>query len=280
MENYGLLSGLAAGLKGGLEGYNTERDYQLKKQNQAAEDALKKKMYHLSLQEKGLQEKEGSFVKTADAISKDDLQRRLTESQIFKNEREPAENPLSHAIQLMNLQKGSADLQDRQKKAADPFNQLPKMQQMEAEGLLKQSQAKNKGLLSLNAAIDQLNDPKKSDDEKVMIGQMVLKLLNDPENSDAVGAEEVRRLGGYLERFSIQRPGLNPIGRNLEEFTKQTKNKRDLIQQTKQKTDSQLQNMGLIQGAQKKEDLEAIDWARKNPTDPRAVKILQHNGVQ
>lgn len=65
---------------------------------------------------------------------------------------------------------------------------------------------------------------KLSDDQKVMQGGMLLKTLNSPEGADAIGAEEVKRLGSKLEfamgnLFDKTRP--IQFGRDLSGFKEQ-----------------------------------------------------------
>lgn len=88
-------------------------------------------------------------------------------------------------------------------------------------------------LTKLDVLLGQLTDPKKSDEEKRVIGQESLKLINSIQsigsNSDAVGAEEVKRIGALLQthiwpNFS----GVGPVvGRApISDFTKQVENNR------------------------------------------------------
>jgi hypothetical protein len=74
-------------------------------------------------------------------------------------------------------------------------------------------------------AIDKLDGALQSwsaaanEEQKVQIGQTILKMLNDPENSDAVGAEEVKRLADELQPYSAwSAKGRPRIGRDLPAF--------------------------------------------------------------
>jgi hypothetical protein len=83
---------------------------------------------------------------------------------------------------------------------------------------------------AMKEALAQLNDPNRSEDEKIKAGQGLLKLLNSAEGSDAVGAEEAQRLGSFLEfqKFNLTNPG--PVfGRDLPGFATQVKNYADLL---------------------------------------------------
>lgn len=74
----------------------------------------------------------------------------------------------------------------------------------------------------MDTALKQLSDPKVSEVQKIKVGQGLLKLLNSAEGSDAVGAEEAKRIGSFLENkiFNITQPG-SMFGRDMDEFTKQ-----------------------------------------------------------
>lgn len=62
----------------------------------------------------------------------------------------------------------------------------------------------------------------KDKDTQIRIGRQMLKVLNSPEGADAVGAEEVKRLGEALEVKVFNWKGPGPImGRDLEGFAKQ-----------------------------------------------------------
>lgn len=84
---------------------------------------------------------------------------------------------------------------------------------------------------AMDKALDQLSDPNKSDEEKVKAGQGLLKLLNSAEGSDAVGAEEAKRIGDYLEfaMGNFTGPGSMRVGRDLPGFVNQVKNYSSLL---------------------------------------------------
>lgn len=67
---------------------------------------------------------------------------------------------------------------------------------------------------------------KLSDDQKVTAGRQLIKTLNSTEGSDAVGAEESRRLGGKLEFALGNLTNSNPMqfGRDLSGFKEQALN--------------------------------------------------------
>lgn len=63
-----------------------------------------------------------------------------------------------------------------------------------------------------------------TEDQKVVIGRQMLKVLNSPEGADAIGAEEAKRLGGLLETAYLPRMPGEPgptFGRDLDLFEQQ-----------------------------------------------------------
>lgn len=124
----------------------------------------------------------------------------------------------------LDIQKKQLDIQ----KAQNEMNPQYVAQKQTAEINLQTDLKRQKAMQDLDATISQLEDPNIPQDQKVMIGQQILKKLNDPEMSDAVGKEEVERLGAYLKNFSISRPG-STFGRDIPRFTSQVRNKREAI---------------------------------------------------
>jgi hypothetical protein len=92
----------------------------------------------------------------------------------------------------------------------------------------------NVGLANVKSAMDSalqiLEDPKIPEDQKVKTGQGLYKLLNSAEGADAVGAEEAKRIGSYLEYHlgNFTQPGAF-IGRDVPGFVGQIKNYSGLL---------------------------------------------------
>ena len=83
--------------------------------------------------------------------------------------------------------------------ATQSFEQLPKEQE-KAVGTITQASANLIPIQNeLAAALDVLNDPNKSEEEKMQTGQNLVKTMNSTQGSDAVGADEARRLAQELE---------------------------------------------------------------------------------
>lgn len=106
------------------------------------------------------------------------------------------------------------------------------------EGVAKAAQTKiiqnNIGLANVKNAMDSaltiLQDKNVPEDQKIKTGQSLFKLLNSAEGADAVGAEEAKRIGSYLEYNlgNFTQPGAF-IGRDLNGFTDQIKNYSTLL---------------------------------------------------
>ena len=251
MADLGLLAGLAGGIQKGFDSYRTERDYQDKKAESAEEKAMKAKMYKLQLMDKGMQESpDGLLGYSQETLDKRGLDAEKTRAEIEKlradAKRKDEGDPLATELKHFRIEKARAEAAEAAKKAADPYHKLNQSDQIQAKGLLEKRTKRQTAMDEMDAAVKQLEDPKKPEDEKVIIGQMLLKKLNDPEFSDAVGAEEVKRLGSYLEMFSLSRPG-STFGRDLPRFTKQVRNKKEFLEKAGSSADSRLQGMGLLQ---------------------------------
>lgn len=126
-------------------------------------------------------------------------------SMTAKNYSEAGQNTPTNKIKTAAIAKQAGDLAD---KNANLFN-------------VKQA---------MDAAVAQLEDTSLSEDARIKVGQSLLKLLNSAEGSDAVGAEEARRLGSFLEykMANFTQPG-SFWGRDLGAFTDQVKNNSNLL---------------------------------------------------
>ena len=77
----------------------------------------------------------------------------------------------------------------------------------------------------MDTAIEQFNNPNTPEDEKIKIGEGLLKMLNSTEGVDAVGVQEADRMGSFLQYKlgNFTGPG-SFIGRDLDLFGKQLEN--------------------------------------------------------
>jgi hypothetical protein len=93
-------------------------------------------------------------------------------------------------------------------------------------------QKRLQGLQKLDGGLKSLDDATTAE-QIVQIGQSMLKTINDPENSDAVGVDEAKRLADELQSWSILGPGgLLRIGRDLPGFKQRVKLLRDRLYNT------------------------------------------------
>ena len=172
----------------------------------------------------------------------DDAYRQLKLAQ-DANDRE-AERKLKEEIARLNREAKTSQ------KAEKPAPQTPKEKLQES--LVREDAKKYVNRLSsidkLDGTLD-LWDSATTEEEKVQIGQSVIKLLNDPENSDAVGAEEVKRLADELQPYTLySASGYPRIGRDLPAFRQKVKLLRERLVKTAQKQFDRIesQSPGLV----------------------------------
>jgi hypothetical protein len=97
---------------------------------------------------------------------------------------------------------------------------------------LSSTVAKKKSIANqIKASIDKF-DSAQTEDEKVQIGQEMLKVLNSTEGADAIGKDEAERLGGLLKfkMLNFTNPG-SVFGRDLDMFSKNAHSKIDAVNQ-------------------------------------------------
>lgn len=141
-----------------------------------------------------------------------------------------------------------------------------------------------------------------TDDQRLTQGRQLIKVLNSSEGSDAVGAEEAKRLGAKLEFAYGNFNNSNPtqFGRNLKGFLQQAidtsaglksaiKANNKLVENTYKKYDIDFKTtdplpLSAVESQQKTgnfdaDDQKLIDFAKNNPNDPRSAVIKQHYGL-
>lgn len=132
------------------------------------------------------------------------------------------------------------------------FDKLEPDKKLVLEGVAKKTADITIVRNQIDAALKELSNPKATEQMKIQVGRQLLKTLNSPMGADAVGAEEAKRLGGYLE-YTIDpaTKGLNPFnwGPNLEKFKEQatmTKNQLDsAIKENESLKDKYFQEAGI-----------------------------------
>lgn len=108
------------------------------------------------------------------------------------------------------------------------YDALPKEKQKQIDSLGTKMGVQTDVKSGLDAGLANINAALKAGDEgqAVVAGKQLIKLLNSAEGSDAVGAEESKRLAGYLEYkiANFTEPG-SFIGRDLDKFVEQVSGK-------------------------------------------------------
>lgn len=93
-------------------------------------------------------------------------------------------------------------------------------------------QKRLRGIQKLDGSLKSLDEAKTAG-EIVQIGQSLLKTLNDTENSDAVGAEEVKRLAAELQPFGVMTANkVIQVGRDLPGFVERVRKLREVLYNT------------------------------------------------
>jgi len=102
------------------------------------------------------------------------------------------------------------------------FDRMPEDQKQLIEGLSKKNASKVTIASQIDATLK--NADKLPEDQKLMQYRQMIKVLNSTEGQDAVGAEEAKRLAGYLEYRlgNVTEPGAF-WGRDLPGFEEQAK---------------------------------------------------------
>lgn len=175
------------------------------------------------------------------------------------------------------------------------WDAIPKDQQIKIEGLTREVTSREAIVNDISAGLEQLKDPKISEDEKVILGREMLKTLNSAQGKDAIGAEEAKRLGGLLEsQVRLFSPG-KLFGRDLPLFTSQVENNLSRLKKSTTTGQSQIDQLmgrgggllnsagGLVQpgagAAQPQIDPKIEQWAKENGLDYKAAeKILRARG--
>jgi hypothetical protein len=154
---------------------------------------------------------------------------------------------LDQMLKKANINNLNAQAEKNRRERSSPeatFKKLPKEKQDQIEGVGK----KQANLIAINneikSAFEQLSDPALSEDDKIKVGEGLLKTLNSTQGSDAVGAEEANRLGSYLKYklANFTEPGAF-VGRDLDQFTRQVGLVSNKLDAAYQKNDEAIKNM-------------------------------------
>lgn len=161
---------------------------------------------------------DGVISEDALALKRRELENQKLQSEIVRNNRGPsAKLPGS---------KGYISPAQAEYKALPRENQI-QIDKLSGDVATKQAISNN-----IKGALDVLDDPKVKPDIKLAEAKSLVKLLNSAQGSDAVGAEEAKRLSSLLEfhYFNPFNPG--PLfGRApISEFSKQLRSKSDELE--------------------------------------------------
>jgi hypothetical protein len=124
------------------------------------------------------------------------------------------------------------------------YDHLPPENQKQIETIALKTAGKKTIKNQIDSALTLLDDPSVDENMKVTIGNQLLKTLNSSEGSDAVGAEETKRLGSLLEKkfFNIKQPG-SMFGRDIPEFVNQVKLTAGSLGQAVERNGAEIDNL-------------------------------------
>lgn len=166
----------------------------------------------------------------SEAPTEGGLQYKLQEKEgvkdIWLKPKKKEEDPLIKAIRMQQI--------DKMQRDADPnkFQNLPKEKQVTIEKLSSNRAQQETINNQVDALITQLEDPNIPKEQKIASADEQLKLLNSVLGSDAVGAEEVGRIGKFLSWEPSPTVGKLGFGADIEGYTEQLRNLRKRTQQS------------------------------------------------
>lgn len=124
------------------------------------------------------------------------------------------------------------------------FENLPKDKQIQIEKLSGKISDRKQIANDIDAALAQLDDPKLTSDQKIMVSRELAKTLNSSQGADAIGSEEAKRLLGLIDFkvFNVTEPG-SMFGRDLGMFTEQVRNNRNRLTESLGSSQRQIDEM-------------------------------------
>ena len=165
--------------------------------------------------------------KTAESLLNDAYRRYQTATQSGDKQKQ-----IDAEKEIARLRAMSKPAQKATAAAKVPETPREKLQNKLIEKDAEVYQKRLQGLQKLDGGLKSLDDATTAE-QVVQIGQSLLKTLNDPENSDAVGAEEVKRLAAELQPFGLMTPGkLIQVGRDLPAFKDRVRKLRERLYNT------------------------------------------------
>lgn len=216
--------------------------------------------------------------KKAQAEDDRKFKRKMDESNLkFQQESQILDRQVKNA-QLANMgvdnQKKLAEVEDLRTGGKFKRELVQGQQKKLSEDNVKLANVRN----GMAAALSKLEDQGLSEEDKIKVGQGILKLLNSAEGADAVGAEEAKRIGSYLEYkiANFTQPG-SFIGRDLDKFTDQVRNNANLLGDRIHRNDATMKQIG--SGVNIADTVQELKAPNKNDpannayaADPAAIK--------
>jgi hypothetical protein len=210
----------------------------------AEDKSMKKKMYEADLVAKGLMEQDGKIVENPESMyAKIQMAGKASkEAEIARKEKD-----FGLKESMMDLKQKQFDLHEKLAKSESANRQFKNM--AEDKKILVEKLAATKAQVTpivdqFDQFLTQLNDPNLSDSRKLQIARQSMKLMNSPLNPDAVGAEEVKRLGSYLtaapDPFGPK--GLK-VGVDIPGFIEAVKDSRDRLNNTLSNTSANIDRL-------------------------------------
>ncbi len=206
-------------------------------ENKYKEDAqaMALKQYQAGLFDKGIQENQdiaGGFQKTQEAQDTQDIDQAIKIGGLQKEGLIPTGKVAAKAGFLGGIkpksEKEQLEIQKLKQDLSGPqsqFKGLPEENKKQIDTLSTKTATKKAINNQIKSALASLEDENVSEEQKIIQGRSLLKVLNSTEGADAIGAEESKRLGSLLEyqMGNFTQPG--PVfGRDVKGFIDQVKN--------------------------------------------------------
>jgi hypothetical protein len=207
----------------------------------------------------------------------------------LENKQTTSSNTKSHQDRMADLKEREiGDLKTHRaallaKATKDPYKALSEPTKIQVQEIAKKNAGTQYVKNSIDAALAQLDDPNQSEEQKVKTGQGLLKTLNSTQGADAVGAEEAKRLGSFLEYkiANFRQPG-GFWGRDVQDFVEQVRNKSTELGAIIKSNDQVLAELGqgkaLSQGAGAETKARPGFMAEAQAGDVPAVPKIQSVG--
>lgn len=240
----------------------------------AAADAFQKKQLQLQYLEKGIEDDPATG---QPRFKTDVLKQKSLEQDTKKTNLEKDQSALEKGL-----------MEQKVKKAQLPFEALPPEKQAMVKGMGESIQKLSNYKNLLDAGLSQVMDASQSQQQRLQSARQLVKTLNTAAvgNSDAVGQEEAKRLGTYLEYQigNFKEPGLPMFGRApISEFGTQVQNKINELNKTNKMNQGLIDEAygrkkqhGLVEGGEQKRGI--LDNQKPSQASPPKAKRVNQDG--